>query len=408
MSVPLSSPVIGEREIELVTEVLRSGRLSMGPRLEEFETRFAALIGRKFGIGVSSGTAALHLCMMALGIGAQDEVITTPFTFVASANCILYQQAMPSFVDIDPITLNMDPRALRQALENDYVLDKLRKRVVNRLSGRTLKAILPVHVFGLPCDMPGILQVAQDWGLYVVEDACESLGAAINGHPTGMFSHAATFAFYANKQITTGEGGMILTDDPGIAKYCRSMRNQGRDDDAGWLSHRYLGFNYRLSELHCALGLAQLERLNELVRARAGLASVYEEFLAENSLLALPQSPPDTVRSWFAYVVQLRGPAGPALRNRLIAGLRARDIGCQAYFPAVHRQPYFQNIRLLPDRPLPNTEDASARCLALPLFPTMTRAQVREVCAAVDEILAETPTLAARNARFAAQAQGAA
>jgi perosamine synthetase len=408
MTIPLSRPCIGELEIEMVTNVLRSGQLSIGPCLEEFEAQFASRIGRRYAVAVSSGTAALHLCMMALGIGAKDEVMTTPFTFVASANCILYEQAMPSFVDIDPDTLNIDASAIRRALEKDYIFDKARNRLVNRMSGRTLKAILPVHVFGLPCDMPAILQIAHEWGLYVIEDACEALGAGVAGRPAGAFSHAATFAFYANKQITTAEGGMIVTDDDGIAKYCRSMRNQGRDEASAWLRHQYLGYNYRLSELHCALGLAQLERLDELLDARASLADLYGEYLRDVEQISLPWSSRDVLRSWFAYVIHLRGPAGPALRDRLLKGLRSRDIGCQAYFPAVHLQPYFQSIRLLPNRPLPNTETAADRCLALPLFPSMTHGQVRDVCSAVRDILAESPAVAARAGRDSVRARGAA
>ncbi|MGH9575392.1 MAG: DegT/DnrJ/EryC1/StrS family aminotransferase [Candidatus Acidiferrales bacterium] len=394
MSIPLSLPHISEREVELVNHVLRSGRLSIGPFVEEFEKRFADYVGRKFAIAVNSGTSALHLCVRALGIGAKDEVLTTPFTFVASANCLLYEGATPSFVDVDPGTLNIDPVAIRHAIERDYMVDKVRRRLVNRLNGRTLKGILPVHVFGLPCDMPAILEIANEWGLYVIEDACEALGAEIRGTRAGAFSHAAAFGFYPNKQMTTGEGGMIVTDDPAIAEYCRAARNQGRDASEAWLRHSLVGFNYRLSELHCALGVAQLERIDDLLAARVSVAEYYAESLAGIPQIGLPWDPTDTIRSWFAYVIQMKGPAGPTLRDRLIAGLKKRDIGCQTYFPCVHLQPYFEKLRLLPKRSLSVAESASERCLALPFFPSMTEEQVEEVCTAVREVISGTSAIA--------------
>ena len=399
MKIPLSQPDIGAREIELVTHVLRTGRLSIGPFIEEFEKYFAQITDRRYGIAVNSGTSALHLCAASLDIGPKDEVITTPFSFVASTNCLLYQQAMPSFVDIDPNTLNIDPIAIRRAIERDYIADK-NSRLVNRLSGRILKAILPVHVFGLPCDMPAILKIADDYGIYVIEDACEALGGVVGGYPAGAHSEAAAFAFYPNKQITTGEGGIVVTDDPEVEKICRTMRNQGRDSSSEWLRHTSLGFNYRLSELHCAVGLAQLERLEALLKQRAAVAEAYTNGLSGISQLGLPWNPREGTRSWFTYVIQLKGPVGPAMRDRLMAGLRARDIACQAYFPCIHLQPYFKDIRLLPARPLPHSEAASQRCLALPFFASMTQPQVDEVCGAIREILAERPAAAARRARM--------
>ena len=410
MKIPLSQPDIGEREIEFVIRALRSGRLSMGPFIEEFERRFADYVGRRHAIAVSSGTAALHLCIMASNIGPKDEVLTTPFTFVASANCLLYEQAMPSFVDIDPNTLNIDPAAIQKTLERDYMIDQVRNRIVNRLNGRTLRAILPVHVFGVLCDMPSIMAIANEWGLDVIEDACEALGAEMGGRKAGAFGRAAAFAFYPNKQITTAEGGMIVTDDDAFAQYCRSLRNQGRDQAAPWLRHEYLGFNYRLSELHAALGLAQLERLDEFLDGRARIAALYGKYLGRLHPVALPPCPTAALRSWFAFVIQLKGPAGPVLRNRLIDSLRLRGIACQAYFPCVHRQPYFEDIRRLPVRSLAHAEAASERCLALPLFPSMTDTQVLEVCEAVREILAESLTASLPPPRTAAlrRARGAA
>ena len=393
--IPLCKPDVGEREVELVTQVLRSGRLSMGPCLDEFEQRFAARVGCRYAVATSSGTAALHLCTVALGIGDGDEVLTTPFSFVASANCLLYEHAVPSFVDVHPATLNIDPSRILEAIEIDYVERGTRKELVNRDTGRVLKGILPVHVFGLPCDMEAIRAIAERWGLLVIEDACEALGAAINGRPVGTLGNAGAFAFYPNKQMTTGEGGMVVTNDAKIAAICRSLRNQGRDESADWLRHERLGFNYRLSELHCALGLAQLERLGELLAARSRVASLYTEGLSGTLNIALPSAFYGMKRSWFAYVIQLTGPSGPYLRRSLIDGLRARGIACQAYFPPIPQQPYFARTQLSDDRPIPIALSAGERCLALPFFASMTEVEVREVCTAVREIIdaasAESP-----------------
>lgn len=394
MSIPLSQPVIGEREIEIVTRVLRSGTLSLGPMVEEFEARFADYVGTRYAVATNSGTSALHLCVRALGIGPDDEVLTTSFTFAASVNCLLYERAVPAFVDVDPATLNLDPAAIRGILARDYFWDPAQSHLVNRLSGRVLKAILPVHVFGLPCAMAPIMETAREFNLSVLEDACEALGAEYRGRRTGTFGDAAVFAFYPNKQITTAEGGMIVTDNPQIAKLCCSLRNQGRDDDAGWLRHAYLGYNYRLSDLHSALGVAQLERVFHLLAARERVAVLYSRLLADLPQIVMPWDPPGSKRSWFVYVIRLLWSSAVRSRNQVMDGLRERGIACQAYFPAVHLQPYFQDVQLSPRRQLPHTEAASASCLALPFFPTMTDEQVAEVCAAVREVLAEIESVA--------------
>jgi perosamine synthetase len=408
VKIPLSKPDIGKREIELVTRVLRSGQLSLGPVVAEFEEKFAAYVGTRYAVATSSGTAALHLAVEALGIGVGDEVLTTSFSFVASANCLLYAGAAPSFVDIDPVTLNLDHQLLREAISRDYVWDRTNSRLVNRQSGRLLKAILPVHVFGLPCEMEPILELAEVFNLKVIEDACEALGAEYGGRHAGTFGNAAAFAFYPNKQMTTGEGGMLVMDDPNIAKTCRSLRNQGRDEDSGWLRHIRLGYNYRLSDLHCALGLAQLERIDELLSARVRVAADYSRGLGDISLVSLPCEMADAARSWFVYVIGLQGSAGPMLRDRLMEGLRERGIACQTYFPAIHRQPYFAEIGLAPQRSLPFTESASERCLALPFFPSMTTEEVSEVCLAVREILADAHQPAAlEQAQWTAAARSA-
>lgn len=385
MRIPLCMPDIGAREIELVTSVLRSGQLSLGPRLVEFERKFAAYVGARYAIAVNSGTSGLHLCVKALGVGVGDEVLTTSFSFVASANCVLYERAVPGFVDIDPATLNIDPAAISATIARDYAWDG--KRLTNRTSGRVLKAILPVHVFGLPCDMAPILDVAGAFNLRVIEDACEALGATCLGQPVGTFGDAGVFAFYPNKQMTTAEGGMIVTNDAHIAGVCRSLRNQGRDESTGWLRHVQLGYNYRLSDLHCALGIAQLERIGDLLSARERIAAEYNRGLTGIPNIRLPHVVAGRKRSWFVYVVRLLGRTAPRLRRQLIAGLQQRGIASQTYFPAIHRQPYFRDLALGPRRPLPQTESASETCLALPFFPSMSSEQIDEVCGAVREIL---------------------
>ncbi len=387
MKIPLSKPDVGEREVELVSSVLRSGRLSLGSRLAEFEQEFAAFVGARHAIAVSSGTSALHLCVRALEIGADDEVLTTSFSFVASANCLLYERAVPVFVDIDPATLNIDPAKIRATIARDYIWDG--KRLINRRSGRVLKAILPVHVFGMPCDMAPILQTAEAFNLRVLEDACEALGATYRGQPAGTFGHAAAFAFYPNKQMTTGEGGMVITNDADVADVCRSLRNQGRDAGAGWLRHVHLGYNYRLSELHCALGLAQLERLEELLASRDRLARSYADGLADVPGLLLPGACPGSKRSWFVYVVQLLGASAAHVRNDLMEDLLASGIACQTYFPAIHQQPYFREMAGASVISLPHTELASETCLALPFFPSMKKEEVETVCRAVKNSLAK-------------------
>jgi len=388
MQVPLSKPSITQREIDLITEVLKSGTLSLGAKLPEFEEKFADFVGSRFAVAVNSGTSALHLCVRALDIGPQDEVITTSFSFVASANCVLYEGALPVFVDIASDTLNVDPAQIVRFLRERCERVAGSRFPKDRLTGRWVKAILPVHVFGLPCDMHRIRAIASEYGLYIVEDACEALGAQYHGAPVGTFGDCGVFAFYPNKQMTTGEGGMIVTDDPQIADACRSMRNQGRNASCSWLEHSRLGYNYRLSELHCALGIAQLERAEELLAARAKVAAIYQEQLADQTFLKLPFTPADRTRSWFVYIVQLIHPDPAGMRDQMIEELRACGVGCQAYFPAIHQQPYFhkcvpRNVAL----PLPQTERAAGACIALPFFAEASREHVEYVCSALLDVV---------------------
>ena len=268
MKVSLSSPDVTQLEIDYVCRVLRSNQLSLGPVLTEFEEKFAEYAGTKHAVACSSGTAALHMCVRALNLGEEAEVITTSFSFVASVNCLLYERVFPRLVDINPETLNIDPDLIRKFLQNRCVRNREGK-IISRETGRTVKAILPVHVFGLPADMEAIGEIASEYGLAVLEDSCEAIGAEWHGKRVGTFGQAGVFAFYPNKQMTTGEGGMIVTNDDTIATICRSLRNQGRDADGRWLKHVRLGYNYRMSDIQAALGLAQLERIEDLLEKRA-------------------------------------------------------------------------------------------------------------------------------------------
>jgi perosamine synthetase len=389
LNVPLSCPDITELEVDYVTRVLRSGQLSLGPRVTEFEEKFAAYAGARHAIAVNSGTSALHLAVRALGIGSGDEVLTTSFSFVASSSCLIYEHALPVFVDIDAETLNIDPRAIDRFIQQCCVVDPKTDVLIDRLTGRRVRAILPVHVFGLPCDMGPIMELARIYKLHVIEDACEALGAEYQDRRVGTFGDVGVFAFYPNKQMTTGEGGMIVTDDERIAMLCRSMRNQGRAPECEWLEHVRLGYNYRLSDIHSALGLAQLERIEELLSGRARVAALYEHALGDHPFIKLPPSVPDCRRSWFVYSIQLLPPsatADPSRRDRVLTALRARGIACQSYFPAIHLQPYFRKD-LVDQRPLPETEAASNTCLALPMFSSATAEQIDFVCTALLEIL---------------------
>jgi perosamine synthetase len=342
----LSAPWLGEREEELVLETLRSGQLSLGPMIDRFEAALADRLDAPYVAAVSSGTAGLHLCMRLAGIGPGDEVVTTSFSFVASANCALYEGATPVFADIDPQTLNLDPEAVEAAT-----------------TPRT-KAILPVHVFGYPAELAELETIAVRHGLALVEDACEALGAVYRGRPVGSSGRPATFAFYPNKQITTGEGGAVAVATEEEWSLLKSLSNQGRSDDGGWLTHSRLGYNYRLDDLSAALGLAQLERFDEILAARGEVAARYAELLAgvDDVEAPLPDDA-DHRRSWFVYVVRL---AAGIDRDGVIARLAADGVASKPYLPAIHLQPYYRERFAYRQGMLPVTEDTSARTLALP------------------------------------------
>ncbi len=377
--IPLARPELGEREEQLVLEVLRSGRLSLGPMLERFEREFAAAVGAPDAVAVSSGTAALHLGVRGLGWGPGDRVITSPFSFVASANCLLYEGVEPVFCDVDPVTLNLDPAAAEAAM------------------GEGVTGILPIDILGYPAALPELERLAGARGLGLLEDACEALGAIDSeGIAVGARAHVAGFAFYANKQLTTGEGGMLTARDPELARLFRSERNQGRTPNMGWVDHERLGFNYRLSEVQAALGIAQLERLDSLLGARRAAAATYTQRLAaldrgtpagsgDPDGLVLPGTDRGAERrSWFVYAVRL--PSG-ADRDAVVADLAQRGIEAKAYMPVIHLMPHYRERFGFRRGQFPVAEDAWERLLALPFFPTISESQIDRVCEALAEAL---------------------
>jgi perosamine synthetase len=368
--IPLARPSIGAREEALVLDALRSGRLALGPRLASFEASFAAASGATHVSAVSSGTAGLHLAIRAAGIERGDDVVTTPFSFVASANCLLYEGARPVFCDIDPRTLNMSPEAAGDAL-------------TERTTG-----ILPVHIFGYPIDMPALELLSRDCGLWIVEDACEALGAEhADGTPVGARGNLSVFGFYPNKQITTGEGGAVVSPSAEVKERIDSERNQGRAPDMGWLDHDRLGFNYRLDDLSCALGLAQLERLDELLAGRARVASLYSEALAEVEGLGLPCPDQDgNRRGWFVYVVQL--PHGVD-RDAAVVAMRERGVDSKPYLPAIHLMSFYRERFGHREGEFPVCEDVAARSLALPFFPDLTDGEVEQVVEALIAVIGQ-------------------
>jgi perosamine synthetase len=358
--IPLARPELGSREEELVLEVLRSGWLSLGPMGERFEREFAAWLGAEDAVMVSSGTTALHLGVRMLGWGEGDEVVTSPFSFVASANCLLYEGARPVFVDVEEETLDLDPAAAAAAV------------------GERTAGLLPVHIFGYPAAMAELEALAARHDLGILEDACEALGAVDSeGRAVGTRGNLATFAFYANKQMTTGEGGMIVPRDPDEAARLRSERNQGRAVDMGWLDHDRLGFNYRLSDVAAALGVAQVEKLDSLLERRAAVARLYEERLAGIEGIRAPIAGRGSERrSWFVYTVRL--PEGVD-RDATLTRLAERGVASKAYLPCIHLFPHLRELGYREGQ-FPVAEAASADSLALPFFPAMSEAQVERVC----------------------------
>jgi perosamine synthetase len=362
--IPLARPVLGDAEERAVIDVLSSGQLSLGPRVPAFEQAFAARLGVAHACAVSSGTSGLHLALRAVGVGEDDEVVTSPFSFVASANAPIYERARPVFADIDRRTLNLDPEAAAAAI-----------------TPRTT-AILPVHIFGFPADLPAF----EALGLPIVEDACEALGAVhADGVAVGARGHPAAFGFYANKQLTTGEGGMVTTGHAPVKERIDSERNQGRAPNMDWLDHDRLGFNYRLSDIACAIGLAQLQHLDTMLAGRARAAAAYREALAGIDGLELPcEDAGGDQRGWFVFVVQLPRDAD---RDETIRALRNRGVHSKPYLPAIHLMTYYRETYGHREGEFPVCEDVAARSVALPFFPDLTDGQIARVATALRDVL---------------------
>ncbi|HVJ07701.1 MAG TPA: DegT/DnrJ/EryC1/StrS family aminotransferase [Acidisarcina sp.] len=381
--IPLSAPDITEAEIDAVVKVLRSPRLSLGPVLAEFERSTAEYVDAAYAVAVNSGTSALHLAMLALGIAPEDEVIVPSFSFVAVANVVRYVGAKPVFADIDPITLNLDPAKVEAAI-----------------TPRT-RAILVVHTFGVPAEMTAILDIARRHHLRVIEDACEALGAEYGGKKVGPLGDAGVFAFYPNKQITTGEGGMLVTNNGEIATAARALRNQGRRDSDDWFQHSEVGYNYRISEMNCALGVEQMKRIETILARREQVASQYRQRLAADSRLILPAAAPANQRanraanqriSWFVYVLRLSPQFTHADRDGVMKDLAADGIASGRYFAPIHLQPAYRSFRNC-SASLAVTESESARCIALPFYNRITEDDVERVCDSLLRSLDRRPQL---------------
>jgi perosamine synthetase len=380
--IPLARPDLGPREEELLLEVVRSGSLSRGPKLDQFEHDFGEWLGGGYAVAVSSGTAALHLGVRTKGWHEGDEVITSPLSFVATASSLLYEGATPVFCDIDPVTLNIDPDAAAAAV------------------GDATAGILPVHIFGYPADLPALSDLASRKGLDILEDAAQALGAVDRqGRKIGTSGDVAIFAFYANKQMTTGEGGILVTPDKEVAEQVSSERNQGRAPDIRQVEHDRIGFNYRLSDLQAAIGIAQVERLDELLNARDNVAALYREGLTqlgaapagedEEHDIVLPcENNGDERRGWFVFVVQL--PVGSD-RDAVISSLEEQGVASKAYLPCIHLLPPYREQFGFKGGEFPIAERVSERSLALPFFTSMTEAQVDRVCTALAEALGRQP-----------------
>jgi perosamine synthetase len=368
MIVPLSQPYLGEEEIEAVVAVLRSDRLALGPRTAEFEQLFAQAIGAKYALAVNSGTSGLHLAVRALGLGPGDEVITTPFSFIASSNCILFEGATVVFVDADEETFNIDPALIEAAI-----------------TPKT-KAILPVHVFGESADMAPIMDIAKRHKLRVIEDACEAIQATYQGQTVGTFGDVAVYGFYPNKQITTGEGGMIVTNDDAIYEYCLSARNQGRATDMQWLTHVRLGYNYRISEMTAAMGAEQMKKLPDIMRLRREKALRYMELLADVPGLRLPLGWDAPSHSWFVFAVRVDG----SIRDLLLDALNAVGVQSKAYFsPCIHLQEFYMRDFGYHEGMYPVAERLSRETIILPFFTTISEDQMQYVCTQLKAALAD-------------------
>ena len=384
----MSAPDLTDAERQAVMSVLNTPHLSMGVQIEAFEAAMTAYCGARHAIAVSSGTAGLHLCVRAAGIGPGDRVVTTPFSFVASTNVLLFEGAVPIFVDVDPLTGNIDPAQAAQAAHDLAQGGPAAQHWLPRRGAGesgSLKALLPVDVFGQPADMDAIQDIARQYDLRIIEDSCEALGAEYNGRKAGMLGDYGVFAFYPNKQITTGEGGLIVTNDDSAAQMMRALRNQGRSPGDTWLQHTYLGYNYRMDELSAALGVVQMGRIEDLLNKRERVASWYAERLAEIPQVEAPYLAKQTTRvSWFVYVIRL---AQGIDRGRVANRLAERGIPVRPYFVPIHLQPYMVERFGFQPGDFPVTEDLGQRGLALPFSGKMTEAQVEVVCRSLQQSL---------------------
>jgi dTDP-4-amino-4,6-dideoxygalactose transaminase len=366
--VPLSRPYLDEREEELVLDVLRSGRLSLGPAIDHFEELFAERVGAPYAAAVSSGTAGLHMLCHIAGVGEGDEVITSPISFVATANCFIFEGGRPVFADVDPRTLNLDPVAVEAAI-----------------SERT-KGIVVVDMFGYPCELDELRVIAERHGLWLIDDSCEALGAEYKGSPVGSHGVSGAFGFYPNKQLTTGEGGMVTTHSEEEWELLKSLRNQGRSYDSRWFHHVRLGFNYRITDIQAALGIAQLEKLDRMLELRSSVAARYGELLAGVEGVETPLADdPEHKRSWFVYVVELERGID---RDAVLERLGEHRIEAGLYVPAVHLQPYMRERYDFREGLCPVAEDACSRTLALPFFPQLTAEDQERVVDALSAVLA--------------------
>lgn len=363
MNVPLSSPDIVEKDIEAVVGVLKTRFLSIGPKVVEFEKRISEYAGVKYAVAVNSGTSALHLIIRGMGIGEGDVVITTPFSFIASSNCILFERSKPLFVDIDEQTLNLDPD------KTDEQLGKMSQEELDKV-----KAMVVVDAFGQPVDWDRFIEIAKKYHLFLIEDSAEALGSEYKGRKCGSFSEAGVFAFYPNKQISTGEGGILVTNDEELARLARSMRNQGRGESGEWLDHERLGYNFRMDELSAALGCSQMERIEEILEKRAKVAGMYGEKLAEAEEVEVPYIAPYVSRmSWFVYVVRLERGID---RDKVIKYLNEEGVQCKPYFTPIHLQPFYKKMFGYKEGDFPITEDVAGRTIALPFFNNLKEEQI--------------------------------
>lgn len=365
MKYQIARPYIKNEDIKAVVKVLKSGHLSLGPTNKEFEKKFAEYVGTKYALTVSNGTVALHLGVRALGLKEGDEVITSPYSFISSSNCLLYERVKPVFVDVEKQTFNIDP-------------DKIERAITKKT-----KAILPVHIFGQSAQMDSILKLAKKYKLKILEDSCESLGATFQGHMVGTQGDIGTFAFYPNKQMTTGEGGMIVTDSKEVYKLCDSMRNQGRGESMEWLRHERLGYNYRMDDMSAALGITQLKKLDWMIAEKAKIAHWYNEALTNVKEVEGPMTAPERTHSWFVYVIRVKHKK----RNELMKKLGELGIQTKPYLPVIHLQPFMVKLFNFKAGDFPVAEAISSETLALPLYIGLTRKDIEYIAGQIKRVI---------------------